>query len=212
MWNRRNVLGAMVALVSAGCSPKPDTPQADDFLKNFKVLMRDNTPVPDHWEQPPEHPLDITIRYSTIATVGTIQDREVVPAEKWIFYCDALDDTGKPVASSEFRRSSVYAEEFISEKLIWESPDRPKSLPKDEEWQWSYLRFEKPGRFTVRVRVFPTAFRIGHSPQIDFGPGIELWQHPIVVLPGQFPSGPRSFKTYMMSATPRDIWRKIRND
>ncbi len=211
MWTRRDVLRALTILVGSGCSSPPPPPPADQFLSDFVMMDRAGARLTDPWIVTLNDPLDVTIQYQTVGVPKKVNGRPVTPPDRWVFTSSLCDENDKVIASARMRDEGLFGEESIAEKLTWESPDKPKSLPQGVDWQWSYLRLPQLGTFTLILRLFPTAIQLGSSPQIDFGTGVELSRHSIVVLPGTKPEGALSLSIYSEDALNRKLWRSSRN-
>lgn len=192
MLNRRTWLAVVGTLAWPGCSKAPELPPASSFLKDFKLMDRDGNALPSEWNVSQANPIDPTIQFQTVDPPSVFGGRRVQSAETWLITVDVRDEHDESRWAELFQSSKSYGEEMIykhSGPPIWESPDVPTHLPKAVTWQWCHCRVPDTGRFTLVVKLYPTAFGLSSFERVDYGEGIELARKTLIVEPGQKPEG-----------------------
>ncbi len=214
MLSRRSLLAAATAtILGFGCSKPPALPPAASFLKNVQLLDREGQALPNEWVVPQSNPIDPTIRFETVAPPSVLSGRKVAPVEYWIVAVEVRDENDASRWSDQFQHGWKFAEETLMDDgglPVWESPDAPNTLPKGVIWQWCHCRIAEAGRFTLVVKLYPTAFSLPNSPRVDYGEGIELVRQTLIIEPAPKLEGSLMMSIHNGNSTNRTAYRRAR--
>ncbi len=212
MLTRRAILTAIGVLSLGACTQAPVLPPITAFLKHFQLMDRDGKVLPAEWTISQSQPLDPTIQFDAVDVPTVLEDRKVLPPDRWIIMVDVRDEHDTSQWGELLRDQNVYAEETIgvSGPLVWESPDVPKTLPKSVAWHWCHLRIPDAGKYTLVFKLYPSAYQLANTPNHDYGSGIELARQTVIVEPGPKPVGGLVLSVKSGKELNRTAWRKMR--